>query len=230
MRLALDRVRITYHEWSLLATGIFGSGIHLISGDVGSGKSTLALVTTGLLSPSSGSVIREGILSQMVSFQFPEYHVTRSTVEDEYASWGLAPAPLLESDRLTEKKDLPPLQLSRGELKRLHLSCVLARRYDLLVLDEPFSSLDCPEKERICGIISARSHGITLIFTHEQTIFPRIDYLWEIREGQLTYLGKLPECLPAWHHAPPLIKNLITAQKIPRNISLPDLMEAACRT
>ena len=229
MRLVLDNTCSTYNEWSLSANGIFEHGIHLVSGDVGSGKSTLALIIAGLVSPSSGSVIRKGISSLMVSLQFPEYHISRATVEEEYASWGVAPASLLVTDRLIEKKGISPLQLSRGELKRFHLSCVFARQYDLLVLDEPFSSLDCAEKERICEVISARSHGITIIFTHEQTTFPRIDHLWEIDEGQLKDLGKVPEALPSWHHAPPLIKNLMAAGKIPRNISSSDLLEAACR-
>ena len=130
---------------------------------------------------------------------------------------------------LSGKIDTPPLHLSRGELKRLHLACILAGAYDLLVLDEPFSSLDCSEKERICGEISRRAKGITIIFTHEQAIFPRVDWLWEIRDGHLLYLGRVPEALSRWDHAPPLIKKLVASGKIPENIRPQDLMEAACR-
>lgn len=230
MKLLLDTVRIAYGDWSLSASGALEPGIHLVSGDVGSGKSTLSLMMAGLVSPLSGSVTTEGVTSRMVSFQFPEYQVSRLTVEEEYASWGADPVPLLESDHLEEKKGLHPLHLSRGELKRLHLSCVFSGNYDLLILDEPFSSLDCAEKERVCETISGRNWGITVIFTHEQTTFPKVDRLWEIREGQLVDLGKVPDALSRWHNAPPVIKDLISAQKIPWNISPSDLLEAACWT
>ena len=120
--------------------------------------------------------------------------------------------------------------LSRGELKRLHLACVLANPYDLLILDEPFSSLDVCEKQRICTCLSGRSRGITILFTHEQTIFPRIGHIWEIHEGALRYCGSPPDGLFNWHHAPRVIRNLIAAGKTPQNITPVDLTEAACRT
>jgi energy-coupling factor transport system ATP-binding protein len=107
---------------------------------------------------------------------------------------------------------------------------VLSGDYELLVLDEPFSSLDCTEKERVCEEITRRSGGITIIFTHEQGIFPRVDCLWEIENGELICLGRVPDALSRWDHAPPVIKNLVAAGKIPENIAPLDLMEAACRT
>jgi energy-coupling factor transport system ATP-binding protein len=166
----------------------------------------------------------------MISFQFPEYHITRSTVGEECRSWGLDPDIVLSKVNLSGKRDCSPHLLSRGELKRLHLECVLSRNYDLLVLDEPFSSLDCREKVSVCNDISSRVSGITIIFTHEQSIFPRIDYLWEIRNGSLVYCGRPPIALSLWRNAPRIITNLIAAGKIPRNISPDDLVEAACRT
>ena len=137
---------------------------------------------------------------------------------------------MLSSVKLYEKKDLNPLKLSRGELKRLNLACLLAGQYDLLILDEPFSSLDVQEKERVCQDLSLRKKGITIITTHEQTLFPRIDHLWEIQNSELRYLGRLPQALGAWQLAPGIIKNLIAAGRTPCNISQEDLLEAACRT
>ena len=107
---------------------------------------------------------------------------------------------------------------------------MLAGHYDLLILDEPFSSLDVQEKERVCRDLSLRKRGITIIITHEQNIFPRVDYLWEIRSNELFSLGRMPEALGAWQRAPRIIKNLIGAGRTPRNISPEDLLEAACRT
>lgn len=230
MRLVVESVRTERGNCPLFFRGTFSPGVHLVTGPVGSGKSTLAQIIAGLLRPSTGSVQKEGITTSMMSFQFPEYQVTGSSVRGECRSWGLDPVTIAEEVRLSGRMDSPPLQLSRGELKRLHLACLLARTYDLLILDEPFSSLDCGEKERICGELNRRTGGITIIFTHEQAIFPRVDYLWEISGGELVSLGRVPDALGRWNYAPPAIKNLIAAGKIPENISPVDLMEAACRT
>ncbi|MDD4137352.1 MAG: ATP-binding cassette domain-containing protein [Methanoregula sp.] len=230
MRIVLDRCCLDREHWSLAANGIIAEGIHLVSGDVGSGKTTLALMLAGLLEPSSGTVLREGISSLMVSFQYPEYHVTGAAVRDECRSWGVEPSALIPAANLNGKEELSPLRLSRGELKRLHLACVMAGTYDLLILDEPFSSLDCREKERVCNELSRRTKGITLIFTHEQSLFPRVDFIWEIADGRLRSRGRLPGALQHWEHAPALVKKLISLGKMPDNISPPDLREAACRT
>jgi energy-coupling factor transport system ATP-binding protein len=230
MRLVLENAEVVRGDWRLTAQGIFSEGIHLVSGNVGSGKSTLALMMAGLVPGVFGSVSREHISSLMVSFQFPEYHITGTTVSDECESWGLDPAIILPSLGLAEKADCDPFRLSRGELKRLHLGCVLANQYDLLIFDEPFSSLDVCEKERICSSLSGRLRGITVLFTHEQTIFPRIGHIWEICNGRLVYCGSMPDGLRNWHHTPPLIRKLVASGKTPHNISPGDLMEAACRT
>ncbi|AGB02360.1 ATP-binding cassette domain-containing protein [Methanoregula formicica] len=230
MRIDLDAVRVVRDSWSVSATGTFTEGIHLISGDVGSGKTTLARVIAGLSPPTSGAIRREDITHPMISFQFPEHHVTGSTVSEECSSWGLDPTVILKQASLQEKAGLSPLRLSRGELKRLHLACVLSQEYDLLVLDEPFSSLDCKEKARACTTISGRARGITIIFTHEQSQFPRVDMLWEIVDGSLHCRGNLPDALRTWEHAPEIVRALIRRGKEPANLTRQDIREAACRT
>ena len=125
MRLVLDSVVLARPHWSLAADGTFDPGIHLVSGDVGSGKSTLALLMAGLLAPDRGTVTREGIGPAMLSFQFPEFHVTGLTVADECRSWNLEPETVLASAGIAVPAERPVLSLSRGELKRLHLACLL---------------------------------------------------------------------------------------------------------
>jgi energy-coupling factor transport system ATP-binding protein len=230
MKISLAGVQAIRGDWSLSAAGVFGEGVHLVSGDIGSGKSTLALLLAGLFRPTSGTVEREGITSAMIAFQFPEFPVTGPDLVSECKTWGVDPAAVLAAAGLAGRKNANPLDLSRGELKRLVLACVLARDYDLLVLDEPFSSLDCTKKERLCAVLSERRGGITIIFTHEQAHFPRVDRIWEIQSGELHDRGRLPSALVHWDHAPAVIKNLIARGKIPANISQADLLEAACRT
>jgi energy-coupling factor transport system ATP-binding protein len=230
MKITLDNVQYARGAWSITANGTFSEGIHLVSGDTGSGKTTLARIISGLLTPTTGIVKQYGIHHPMISFQFPEHHVTGTTVSDECASWCLEPSSILQKSALSDKADLSPLRLSRGELKRLHLTCVLSREYDLLVLDEPFSSLDCREKERVCDVISRRSTGITIIFTHEQAQFPRVDVIWEIVDGILHCRGNLPKALHSWEHAPDIVRALIKRGRAPANLTQQDIREAACRT
>jgi energy-coupling factor transport system ATP-binding protein len=228
-KLALNRAYAVRDHWSLSASGIFHEGVHLVSGDVGSGKSTLALMMAGLFPLSGGDIEKEEITSSMLSLQFPELHVTGLSVAEECASWGVDPGEILDTTGLTSRKEASPLSLSRGELKRLHLACVLAKDYDLLLLDEPFSSLDCGEKVKLCARIGQKSQGICIIFTHEQEILPRVTRIWEIVDGTLVDCGTPPDAFQHWHHVPPVIKKLTALGSRPDNISLDDLREAACR-
>lgn len=230
MKVSLTGVRAVRGDWELAAQGTFGEGVHLVSGDVGSGKTTLALLMAGLFSPAYGTVEREGIVSKMIVFQFPEFHVTGPDLQSECLAWGVDPAAILANTDLAARKNANPLDLSRGELKRLVLGCVLAKDHDLLILDEPFSSLDSTEKERLCSLLSGRMTGITIIFTHEKSHFPRVTRIWEIQKGVLFDRGRLPSALVDWDHAPAIVKDLIAMGRIPENISEADLLEAVCRT
>jgi len=228
MNLTLNRAFAVRDRWSLEASGTFEEGVHLVSGDVGSGKSTLALMMAGLFPLSGGSIGKTEIRSCMLSLQFPELHITGHTVNEECASWGTSADEILGVAGLRGKEDVSPFSLSRGELKRLQLACIFSNDYDLLLLDEPFSSLDCTEKAKVCTIIGQKS-GITIIFTHEQEILPRVLRIWEIVDGVLNDCGRPPGAYTHWHHAPPLITWLEAHGLAPVNLSPEDVAEAACR-
>jgi len=228
--LTLDDVAISRdNNWSFYASGGFEEGVHLITGPVGSGKTTLALLIARVLLPHSGKILTEGIGSVMLSQQFPEYHTTSATLAGEVSSWGLDPGKILPLAGLMERGSDDPFAISRGELKRLHLACVLAGEHDLLILDEPFSCLDCVGKELVCARIQERVHGITLVLTHERWMLPRVTEIWEIRKGELVGLGRVPEAIRHWKSAPPIIAKLIEVGRLPANISNTDIREAACK-
>jgi energy-coupling factor transport system ATP-binding protein len=229
VRITLNRAHAVRDHWSLSASGTFHEGVHLVSGAVGSGKSTLALMMAGLFPLSGGDIEKEEITTRMLSLQFPELHVTGLSVAEECASWGADPGEILDATGLAMRKEASPLSLSRGELKRLQLACVLAKDYDLLLLDEPFSSLDCGEKAKLCARIGQKSQGICVIFTHEQEILPRVTRIWEIVDGTLVDCGTPPCAFQHWRHVPLVIRNLTALGSRPDNISLDDLREAACR-
>jgi len=229
VKITLNKAYAIRDHWSLSASGTFNEGVHLVSGDVGSGKSTLAMMIAGLFPLSGGDIDKCEIKSSVLSPQFPELLLTGITIAEECASWGIAYDEILEDIGLKSRSEESPHSLSRGELQRLHLACVLAKDSDLLMFDEPFSSLDCQEKAALCSRIGKKLHGITVIFTHERTILPRVDRIWEIVDGVLIDCGRPPDAFSNWHHIPPAIKRLTDLGSRPDNISLDDLREAACR-
>ncbi|MGD1004199.1 MAG: ATP-binding cassette domain-containing protein [Methanoregulaceae archaeon] len=229
MKVILDKIQYKRLNFSFKAIGEFSEGIHLITGAVGSGKSTLALLIAGYLQPESGNVRRNGIQSMQLSLQFPEYHLTGLTVSDECISWGCNPKSILGLCNLMGKENVSPFSLSRGELKKIHLTCILQKQYDLLLLDEPFSALDCQEKIELCTQLYGHKKGITIIFTHEQTILPKVDYIWELLDGMLYFRGAPPSAIEQWQGAPSLIKKLVKSGMTPRNVSYDEIKEAVCR-
>ena len=230
MRVILDDVVLRRDSFRLAASGTFSEGVHLVTGPVGSGKSTLALALAGELEPMSGRVTEKGIGSRTLSLASPGCHVTGDTLEKEGESWGLSSSPVLEAAGLTGRENEDPLRCSQGELKRLVLSCILAREGDLLVLDEPYSALDCAWKEEFSRRIGGRQRGITVIFTHEDEVLPRVDEIWEIRAGRLVSLGRVPAAITGWSRPPGYIRAALDRGVVPENITPGDVRDALCRT
>ena len=192
MRLRLEGITYARGAFSLAANGEFCEGIHLLNGPVGSGKSTFALLAAGLIRPDSGVRTAEGLERIMLSMQFPEYHVTGFTLGEEARSWGLEPELVLKRAALPDMENTDPSMLSRGELKRFELACAFSGSYDLLILDEPFSALDCREKHIISRAVEQKKDGVTIVITHEELNLPRVDWIWEMESGRLTDLGSVP--------------------------------------
>jgi energy-coupling factor transport system ATP-binding protein len=230
MRIILEDVTLRRSGFRLGASGIFSEGIHLVTGPVGSGKSTLALALAGALRPGAGRIVKEGIGSMTLCLPFPGYHVTGTTLDGEAASWGLSPGPVLAKAGLSGRGRDDPLRCSQGELKRLVLSCILAREWDLLVLDEPYSSLDCTWKTVLSRRLGERRRGITILLTHEDENLPRVDEIWEIRDRRLVSLGQVPGAIPLWSRPPRYIRAALDGGIVPENITPDDVRDAVCRT
>ena len=164
-RLALDDVSITIPEGKITA----------IAGHTGSGKSTLIQHLNGLISPTSGSVLVDGVdiaakgqaaraarRSVGMVFQYPEHQLFEETVEQDIAfgpkNYGLTPEEVKERVRFAmdfvqldyeEYSQRSPFQLSGGQMRRTAIAGVVALRPKYLVLDEPTAGLDPKGREEL---------------------------------------------------------------------------------
>ena len=140
-----------------------------IAGHTGSGKSTLMQHINGLIKPSEGSVIVDGVnINEKKSkesliarrkvglvFQYPEQQLFEETIYADIAfgpkNFGLSEEEIAKrvqnSMRFVELdyetyKDKSPFQLSGGQMRRVAIAGIMALSPKYLVLDEPTAGLD----------------------------------------------------------------------------------------
>jgi ABC-type nitrate/sulfonate/bicarbonate transport system ATPase subunit len=136
-----------------------------ILGPSGSGKSTLLRILAGLLAPTSGEVIYRGQRltgpRREVGFVFQKANLMpwRTVVENITLPLELANRP--HSQAVTRAEEMVelvgligfegtlPRDLSGGMAQRVAIARALAHDPDLLLLDEPFGSLDALTRERM---------------------------------------------------------------------------------
>ena len=156
-----------------------GSFVGII-GHTGSGKSTLIQHLNGLLRPTEGKVLLDGVdiwadkskMRQMrfrvgLVFQYPEYQIFEETVAKDIAfgprNMGLAEeevqARVQETAAIVglseEILKQSPFLLSGGQKRRVAIAGVMAMRPEVLILDEPTAGLDPRGREAILQEIQA---------------------------------------------------------------------------
>tara|TARA_R110002072_G_scaffold64203_1_gene159079 strand:+ start:56507 stop:57208 length:702 start_codon:yes stop_codon:yes gene_type:complete len=155
------------------------SEFHSLLGKSGCGKSTILHLIAGFLSPESGSITingisMDGVVSELreigIVFQenclFPHMSVEENI---KYAMKGDEIEKYLSLIKLEDKRHKYPSELSGGEQQRVAIARTLATKPKLLLLDEPFSSLDQELREELrCEIkdISTSLKLTTLLVTH----------------------------------------------------------------
>ena len=154
---ALDNVNFTLNRGEFVG----------IIGHTGSGKSTLMQQLNGLLKPTSGQVLLDGVdiwtdkkttrqarFQVGLVFQYPEYQLFEETVYKDIAfgpkNMGLGTEEIDRRVReaagfvgLTDRQlEASPFDLSGGQKRRVAIAGVIAMEPEVLILDEPTAGLD----------------------------------------------------------------------------------------
>lgn len=199
-----------------------GEFIALI-GHTGSGKSTFIQHLNGLLSPTSGNIIVDGVniadkkvkLSDIrkkvgLVFQYPEYQLFEETIEKdiEYGPRNLGISEEEISKRVKKSmemvgldyetyKDKSPFDLSGGQKRRVAIAGVIAMEPKVLILDEPTAGLDPKGREDILAQIKIlhKEYGMTIIMvSHSMEDVAKIaDRVIVMNSGEIVLDGEIAE-------------------------------------
>ncbi|MBS6064047.1 MAG: energy-coupling factor transporter ATPase [Peptostreptococcaceae bacterium] len=186
-------------------------------GHTGSGKSTLIQQLNGLIKPTSGSIVINGVditkqnakLTEVrrkvgLVFQYPEYQLFDETVQKDIAfgpkNMGLSDEEInkrvktsmdLVGMSFERYKDKSPFELSGGQKRRVAIAGVLAMSPEVLILDEPAAGLDPKAKNEILGNIKkihAKTNNTIILVSHSMSDVSEIaDRLLVMNKGQIEY-------------------------------------------
>jgi energy-coupling factor transporter ATP-binding protein EcfA2 len=188
-----------------------GDGV-LIHGLNGSGKSTLAWIMAGLLVPTTGSClldsepVSEQVGAVAISFQAARLQLMRPRVDLEIASAaGFDSQDRRRVEQALDSVGLDPAlmgrridQLSGGQMRRVVLAGLLARRPRAIILDEPLAGLDAASRRGLLALLAdlRRGTGLTVIvishdFSGLKELCPRALHL---HNGTLMPMPTTTEC------------------------------------
>lgn len=193
----------------------------VVLGPSGSGKSTLLRLIAGLEEPDAGDITFDG-QSQLnvpphlrgVAMVFQNFALYPHLSAEQNIILGLrhglklpkpeARARVLEVARtlgIEELLDRLPSEMSGGQRQRVALGRALARRAEIVLLDEPLSGLDAQLRQSLRVEISTllRSINATAIFvTHDQLDAMAVgDRIVVMREGRIEQIGTPEEIYTA---------------------------------
>ena len=189
-----------------------------IIGHTGSGKSTLMQHLNGLLKPTSGAVLLDGVdiwsnkkitrqsrFRVGLVFQYPEYQLFEETVYKDIAfgpkNMGLKPSEIDRRVResatlvgITDKMlKMSPFDLSGGQKRRVAIAGVIAMEPEVLVLDEPTAGLDPEGREEVLKNIEdyrRKKNATIMMVSHSMNDIARLaDRLLVMHDADLAMDG-----------------------------------------
>jgi ABC-2 type transport system ATP-binding protein len=190
IRTALDRVSFELGQGEMVA----------VIGPNGAGKTTLLSILAGVLEPSAGEVVRDRERPFGWVPQEPALYSKLSVDENLRLFARLARivdpdatvAEMLGRTGLTDRAGEQVARLSGGNRQRVNIALGLLGEPSVLLLDEPTSSLDPLQRERLWDfIIQLRAAGTAVVFsTHDVFEAERYsDRVLVLVEGDLRFSG-----------------------------------------
>lgn len=209
---AVDGVDVTFHRGEILG----------LVGESGCGKSTLARALLGLETPTEGEILFDG--KRMSGFSSREWKEFRRRVQpifqDPFGSLNprmrigeIVAEPLLvhrlsrggelqrQAGMLLEQVGLEasafrryPHEFSGGQRQRIGIARALATKPEVLICDEPVSSLDLSVQAQVLNVLLRlqRQYRLTyLLITHDLSLLEAL-----AERVMVMYLGKIVEIAP----------------------------------
>lgn len=187
------------------------NGIYGLLGENGAGKTTLMRIICGILQPTKGQVLCDGMdIRQMggayrnllgylpqdfgyyedfTAYRFLHYMAALKALPEEHAREKIGE--LLEMVELSSVKNKKLKTFSGGMLRRVGIAQALLNDPEILILDEPTSGLDPKERVRFRNIISSLGKNkIVILSTH---IVSDVEYIADqiliMKNGKIIRMG-----------------------------------------
>jgi len=197
------------------------SKLTVITGPNGGGKSTLAKVIAGIIQPDSGKIIFDGEDITGMSITDRANKGIGFAFQQPVRFKGIRVIDLLRLAKGEKKLSTPDAckylaavglcardyvdrevnaSLSGGELKRIEIATVLAKKSRMSVFDEPEAGIDLWSFQNLIDVFDGmRKHiegSSIIIISHQERILRIADEILLIREGKLTASGTADEIMP----------------------------------
>jgi len=191
-----------------------------VIGPNGAGKTTLMRVVSGLLRPSGGSIVLEGVdLARTPGHRIVELGIAhvpesrrlfpRMTVEDNLKMGGFTPAarPKFRQQlaivyelfpRLAERREQMAGSMSGGEQQMCAIGRALMSEPKLLLLDEPSAGLAPVIVEQVFELVKRlRTGGLTVLIVEQNVrqVLRVVDRAYVLKAGRIRAAGAAAELL-----------------------------------
>lgn len=189
----------------------------VITGPNGGGKSTLAKIIMGVEAPTEGTILLDGRditglsvterarLGISYGFQQPPRFKGMKVSDLLSCAAGknlskadgckfLTQVGLCSREYIDRDVDA---SLSGGELKRIEIATILAKKGKLMIFDEPEAGIDLWSFSRLTGTFEAiRNQAAMIIISHQERIIRLADEIILVSGGRITEQGPVDEIFP----------------------------------